>query len=45
MEGGTIGRGMGRDEGNNGTETLIEMLTVQWRLGGTSCVGEDLELV
>lgn len=44
-EEGTIGRGMERDEENNGTETLIEMLTVQWRPGGTSCVEENLELV
>lgn len=44
-EEGTIGRGMERDEGNNGTEPLIEMWTVQSPPGGTSCVGEDLELV
>lgn len=45
MEEGTIGRGMERDEENNGTETLIEMLTVQSRPGGMSYVEEDLELV
>lgn len=45
MEEGTIGRGMERDEENNGTSTLIRILTVQWPPGGTSCVGEDLELV
>ena len=45
MEEGTIGRRMERDEANNGTETLIEMWTVQPRPGGMSCVAEDLELV
>ena len=45
MEEGINDRGMERDEENNGTETLIETLTVQWRPGGTSCVGKDLELV